>query len=310
MPSYRLVPWLVALVGIGVVGGCLTSQQPSSSSSPQEQTTSSPQEQTTYLGSEVCVACHEAMGDNVRTTPHGKLLQQPSPDPAVPWGCESCHGPGSAHVAGGGGKGVGGLMTFRTESAQARTEVCLTCHQKEMGKFQFRRSEHKLAGVACNDCHAPHFPAAPVHLLRQKTPDLCFSCHREVRSAFALPVHHKVLEGAVQCTDCHMPHGSLSRFSLRGVQNETCTRCHIEKGGPFAFEHLASRIEGCTSCHVPHGSPNTFLLKRWEERVLCLECHSDAPLFHNQAPGAFFQGACTRCHTEIHGSNFDRFFFR
>jgi DmsE family decaheme c-type cytochrome len=201
-------------------------------------------------------------------------------------------------------------MTFRAESAQARSGACLGCHQKEREKFQFRRSEHKLTGVACNDCHAPHFPAAPVHLLRQKTPDLCFSCHREVRSAFALPVHHKVLEGAVQCTDCHTPHGSLSRFALRGVQNETCTRCHIEKGGPFAFEHLASRIEGCTSCHVPHGSPNTFLLKRWEERVLCLECHSNAPLFHNQAPGAFYQGACTRCHTEIHGSNFDRFFFR
>ncbi len=80
MPSYRLVLWLVALVGIGVVGGCLTSQQPSSS--PAARTaypTSSPQEQNTYVGSEVCVACHEAMGDNVRTTPHGKLLQQPSP---------------------------------------------------------------------------------------------------------------------------------------------------------------------------------------------------------------------------------------
>ena len=81
-------------------------------------------------------------------------------------------------------KGVGGLMTFRNESAQARSEVCLTCHQKETEQFHFRRSEHKLTGVACNDCHAPHFPAAPVHLLRQKTPDLCFSCHREVRSCF------------------------------------------------------------------------------------------------------------------------------
>ena len=201
-------------------------------------------------------------------------------------------------------------MAFHNESAQARAQVCLTCHQKESERFQFRRSEHLLTGVACNDCHAPHFPAMPTGLLRQKTPELCFSCHREVRSAFALPVRHKVLEGAMRCTDCHTPHGSQSRASLRGVHNGTCTQCHIEKGGPFAFEHLASRIEGCTSCHVPHGSTNKFLLKRREERVLCLECHSNAPLFHNQAPGALFQGACTRCHTEIHGSNFDRFFFR
>jgi DmsE family decaheme c-type cytochrome len=123
-------------------------------------------------------------------------------------------------------------------------------------------------------------------------------------------VRHKVLEGAVQCTDCHTPHGSPSRASLRGVHNETCSRCHIEKGGPFAFEHLAGRIEGCTICHTPHGSTNKFLLKRREERVLCLECHSNAPLFHNQTPGALFTGACSRCHTEIHGSNFNRFFLR
>ncbi len=218
MPGYRAVLLLVALVGAGV-GGCLVRQQ---------QTSSPPKQQGAYVGSEVCVACHAALGENLRTTPHNRLLQQASPDPAVHWGCESCHGSGEAHVAAGGGKGVGGLMTFR---------------------------------------------------------------------------------GAVQCTDCHTPHGSLSRFSLRGVHNETCSRCHIEKGGPFAFEHLAGRIEGCTICHTPHGSTNKFLLKRWEERVLCLECHSNAPLFHNQAPGAFFNGACTRCHTEIHGSNFHRFFF-
>ena len=79
-----------------------------------------------------------------------------------------------------GWQGVGGLMTFHDESAQARAQVCLTCHEKETERFQFRRSEHKLTGVACNDCHAPHFPTMPAGLLRQKTPELCFSCHREV----------------------------------------------------------------------------------------------------------------------------------
>ena len=299
MPGYRTVLLLLALAGV-VVGGCLVQRQ---------QESAPPQQQGAYVGSEVCQGCHADLAENFSTTAHAKLLQPAPPESAAHWGCESCHGPGEAHVSAGGGKGVGGLMTFRDESAQARTQVCLACHQKASGQFQFQRSEHKLTGVACNDCHAPHFPVVSAGLLRQKTPELCFSCHREVRSSFALPVRHKVLEGSLGCTDCHTPHGSQSRFAMRGVHNETCTRCHVEKGGPFAFEHLASRIEGCTSCHLPHGSTNKFLLKRHEERVLCLECHSNAPLFHNQAPGAFFQGACTRCHTEIHGSNFDRFFF-
>lgn len=299
MPSYRTVFMLLVLAG-GVIGHCGRSwSQPSSVTSPTP---------SAFVGSEICEGCHEQLMNNFRTTPHARLLQQQQAPPQHQ-GCEACHGPGEAHVNAGGGKGVGGLMTFRDTSAKARSEVCLTCHQKEVERFSFRRSEHKLIGVACNDCHQPHFPAKQAGLLKQKLPDLCFSCHRESRRDFALPVHHKVLEGIVTCTDCHTPHGSLNRPSLRGVHNATCTRCHTEKEGPFAFEHLASRIEGCTACHLPHGSTNTFLLKRREQRILCLECHSDAPLFHNQAAGAFFRGACTRCHTEIHGSNVDRFFF-
>lgn len=299
MLGYRTALVCIALVG-AVVGGCLMQRSPASTSS---------QPQSGYVGSEVCAACHGDTVEQLRTTPHAMLLQQASPDPALHWGCESCHGAGEAHVTAGGGKGVGGLMTFRDTSAQARVAVCLPCHQQAGESLSFRHSAHTVAGVACNDCHAPHAAARSAHLLRQQTPVLCLSCHQEIKSAFALPVHHKVLEGAVQCTDCHTPHGSLQRFALRGGHNETCTRCHSEKGGPFAFEHLAGRIEGCTTCHTPHGSTNKFLLKRREERVLCLECHSNAPLFHNQAPGAFFQGACTRCHSEIHGSNFDRRFF-
>ncbi len=43
---------------------------------------------------------------------------------------------------------------------------------------------------------------------------LCFSCHGTVQAEFALPVHHRVPEGLIKCTDCHNPHGSLNRVSL------------------------------------------------------------------------------------------------
>lgn len=300
MPRYCAVLILAALVGT-VLGGCRERRQPPSSPPDQPQ--------SGFVGSEICQACHTDLFEQLGTTPHATLLRD-EPEPSAYHGCEACHGPGETHVASG-GQDVSGLVTFDTaEAANMRAEVCLTCHQQAAEQFQFRRSEHKLTGIACNDCHALHAPGTSTALLRQQTPELCFSCHQEIRRDFALPVRHKVLEGVVACTDCHAPHGSQSRVSLRGVHNATCTRCHTEKDGPFAFEHLASRVEGCTACHTPHGSTNTFLLKRREERVLCLECHSNAPLFHNQAPGAFFRGDCTRCHTQIHGSNFDRFFFR
>jgi DmsE family decaheme c-type cytochrome len=304
MSAYRAFFSLLTLGLLMALGGCFEERQRSSSPAAQEAP-----EQSGFVGSEVCQACHVDLFDKFATTRHAALLRDEKAAPPSQ-GCEACHGPGAAHVAAGGGKGVGGLLTFRAEAATTRAEVCLTCHQRQTRQFRFRRSEHKLTGVACNDCHTLHFPAVEEGLLRQKTPELCFACHQEVRSDFALPVRHNVLEGALSCTDCHAPHGEASRFTLRGGHNETCARCHREKDGPFAFEHLASRIDGCTACHLPHGSPNPFLLKRRQERVLCLECHSNAPLFHNQTSGALFRGACTRCHTAIHGSNFDRLFFR
>ena len=51
-------------------------------------------------------------------------------------------------------------------------------------------------------------------------------------------------------------------------------------------------------------------LQRGEDLFgLCLQCHGDFPSFHDQTVGAVFTD-CLRCHTEIHGSHFSRFFFR
>jgi predicted CXXCH cytochrome family protein len=85
--------------------------------------------------------------------------------------------------------------------------------------------------------------------------------------------------------------------------------------GPFAVEHVPAQQAGCASCHTPHGSTNPRLLRVSQVNILCLQCHSptagsnvpDTPSFHNQ--NSKYQ-ACTMCHTQIHGSNFDEFFFR
>lgn len=41
-------------------------------------------------------------------------------------GCESCHGPGKAHVDGGGDKSK--IRTFENETAKQISENCLACH--------------------------------------------------------------------------------------------------------------------------------------------------------------------------------------
>jgi DmsE family decaheme c-type cytochrome len=171
--------------------------------------------------------------------------------------------------------------------------------------------------VGCNDCHSPHHAKESQFLMKEKTPQLCYGCHLETKQQFTRTFHHRVNEGLVQCSDCHNPHGGFQSRQLRATasQDTTCFKCHSDKAGPFVFEHAPVKTEGCVSCHTPHGNSNPRLLKRAQVNLLCMECHAfsaDAgapatPTFHNQAQK--YQ-ACTMCHTSIHGSNTDQFFFK
>jgi DmsE family decaheme c-type cytochrome len=157
-----------------------------------------------------------------------------------------------------------------------------------------------------------------LRMLRASEPQLCLKCHTEQKAQFSQPFHHRVLEGAMKCSDCHNPHGGfeLKQTRLSVGADATCLKCHTDKQGPFVFEHAPLKVEGCAICHTPHGSGNPKMLKRNDVRQLCLECHSNTfeigapntPSFHNQATVRFQN--CTTCHVKIHGSQNHEFFFR
>ena len=46
-------------------------------------------------------------------------------------------------------------------------------------------------------------------LLMKPQPELCYTCHLQQKPEFAMPFHHRVNEGLVQCSDCHNPHGTV-----------------------------------------------------------------------------------------------------
>src|ERR1039457_5122541 len=52
-----------------------------------------------YVGGDVCVTCHEEVSKKFEGNPHTKLAAQHG---AAGVNCEGCHGPGGAHVEGGG----------------------------------------------------------------------------------------------------------------------------------------------------------------------------------------------------------------
>lgn len=290
-----------------------------------------------YVGSETCRACHEPQFNKVANTKHGKLGTLPAWKNKVV-GCESCHGPGKAHVEADGDKTK--IKVFLTMNSKAVSETCLSCHAGKESHNNFRRGEHWRNNVGCTDCHSAH-GSEPANLklgsstlvgidaiqkpgqasdamLKSSEPQLCISCHKETKSQFSKPFHHKVLEGTMSCSDCHNPHGGfeMKQAKLALGADAACIKCHANKQGPFVFEHGPLKLEGCTSCHAPHGASNAKLLKRSQVRQLCIECHTGItdelspglPSRHNQAQ--MREQQCTVCHSAIHGSNSSRLFFR
>lgn len=278
-----------------------------------------------YVGMKTCLLCHEEKGPQLEGTRHWQAK-----DPRTPistHGCESCHGPGSAHIEAmeegtastetKDGKWTLGLIAFGEEypfPAEQLSAQCLACHQRE--KTHWQRTSHAGHGVTCVDCHKIHDPDPKnEHQLKAESQlVLCGKCHTDKRGEMERRSHHPVREGKMKCTSCHDPHGTGSLENLKAMgPNELCYSCHTEKRGPHLWEH-APVNEECTNCHTPHGSVHDKLLVM-QIPFLCQRCHSDsghpATIYDNSkslvgdAPanrGGWGMG-CLRCHSRIHGSN-------
>ena len=281
-----------------------------------------------FIGSEACKACHPDVWAKFYKNPHYRSIASGKESPENT-GCESCHGPGGAHVQAHGGKAT--IVAFSQLEPKQVLDNCLRCHAAALSRANIRRSPHTQNDVVCTSCHSIHSSKTPKFLLANVQREVCYGCHADVRSQFSMPFKHRVNEGFMNCSDCHNPHGSFEPTWGLPVRNtmikqvmgneEACLKCHEEKRGPFVYEHPPVRVEGCEICHFPHGSPNSRLLRRPVVFTMCLECHNGAPGFGRTATGdpvpfqfhdlrsPLFQN-CTNCHSHIHGSNTSPYFLK
>ena len=260
MKPLRIVACGAGLAAVGALGLVVLS---SCSTLPGAMTMAPEIPGATFVGDKVCAECHTNITRRFPSSPHARIRLE-SDQRLGQTGCESCHGAGSLHAAGGGGR----------------------------GKFIVNPG---------------------------KDPTACFSCHRDVQAQFQLPQHHPLLEGKMNCAQCHDPHGSDVFKPAGGLAmarlSESCAQCHREQTRPFVFDHPAMR-EGCTTCHEPHGSINEKMLIQ-RDLNLCLRCHAQVQ-GPSVARGQIFignidhtsyirMGACwsSGCHAAVHGSNVD-----
>ncbi|HLJ45429.1 MAG TPA: DmsE family decaheme c-type cytochrome [Bryobacteraceae bacterium] len=331
MLANNLGRMIAAAVFLGCTAAAAAAQQ-AGAKSPSEAQAPAAQPQTPalkpgYAGSETCKACHEEIYNRFQKSVHFAV----ETNKGRGWAgqsCESCHGPGSKHAESADAKDIRNpakLQAIETD------KTCLACHTNSETKVGRITSGHAKDQVACTSCHSVHGNDGR-KLVTRKAGEInqqCASCHLSVWASFQKPYKHRLPEGAMSCTNCHNPHTSFRKQTMRAsFGNEpSCFQCHSDKRGPFVFEHAPVRFEGCPACHEPHGSANPRMLTRHEVRFVCLECHANNPPPPTPKPAAGatvnvpsmggvppafhdlrnprFQN-CTVCHTKVHGSFVDR----
>jgi len=207
---------------------------------------------------QMCAACHstnlvrgyDAAADSYRTTWSELEVT-----------CQSCHGPGAAHVAWAraragtpgppppAGAGDDGLAVhFRSDAPGVEIEVCAACHA--------RRSELTADPVPGRPLYDDYLPALLDDGLyfadgQQQSEVYVYGSFRQSR----------MYQFGVRCSDCHEPHSG----GLKGAGNAVCTQCHRPAANP-RFPTAAGRFDDPAHTHHAAGTPGSS----------CVACHMPA----------------------------------
>jgi DmsE family decaheme c-type cytochrome len=315
--------FMLAAAIVARAGGEMSASPPPADSAPAQapraaalsiagaarQTPAATQPPAGYAGSDTCVVCHEDKETSLKGTPHAQATNPRSP--AATHGCESCHGPGQAHVD---DDAKGHIRRFAKTAPAETNETCLTCHNRG-NHAGWEGSAHDRRNLSCSTCHSVHAPkAAEKQLVAATETLLCATCHRmQVAKTERAVAHMPVREGKMSCSSCHNPHGSISNvknLKTGSSVGELCASCHTEMRGPMLFEHAPVR-ENCATCHDPHGSSNDRMLVV-RMPMLCQRCHIaskhpatlyDKDQITTNKSNRMFGRSCVNCHSTVHGSN-------
>lgn len=243
-----------------------------------------------------CAQCH-ATGYDKNYDP--RLRRYASTQEETGVGCESCHGPGEAHVAwsklnSNDDKGKvdsladkGFTLAFTPASSQSEIEQCAGCHARR----EQLTDASPLPGTPFHDAYR-------LALLRRGLYHADGAIQDEVY-VFGSFLQSKMYAKGVRCTDCHDPHTA----SLKADDNTVCTQCHSPVGNPrfstlplkdydtpeHHFHETGTAGSQCKSCHMiervymgidgrrDHSFriPRPDLAAETDAPNACIDCHSD-----------------------------------
>jgi predicted CXXCH cytochrome family protein len=245
-----------------------------------------------------CAECHQT---NFKKNYSPKTTGYKSEWSELTIGCETCHGPGEAHVkwakdpvafqsskpAGVNDKGL--TVTIDPQAPQDEIKLCVRCHS--------RRSPLGANSPPAGEKFTDHYKLA---LLREGLYHADGQINDEVY-VYGSFLQSKMFSRGVSCSNCHEPHSG----DLVAEGNAVCTQCHSEAGNAkfqtlkksvydSSSHHnhkMGSEAAKCVNCHMPAKTymqvdprrdhsfrvPRPDLSAKLSTPNACASCHSDKP---------------------------------
>ena len=241
----------------------------------------------------MCAACHLTGWERYQDKATGQFLVRAVNDPAgemnidddpqpdeINIGCESCHGPGSEHVANAGRSRF--IVNPKYLSAERSSALCGRCHDRRQGYGgaidgytqalskggDLARpgiSRHELITAYTDPIKKGPTMRGPGREDNIWADDVHSNKPHQQYADFLKSKMYRNDRLLVACSDCHDMHGSTSypRFLLHDPGNSAsplCQRCHAVDVLSHMETKLNARMRGqqtrCIDCHMP-GTANT-----------------------------------------------------
>jgi len=221
--------------------------------------------------------------------------------------CETCHGPGSRHVAW--AERQPGWEQLDKDPAKGlvvrfneRVGVQWLMDEKKGNAHRSQPRETSVEIETCARCHsrrgqfwADYVPGRPIldtHRVQLLTPGMYHADGQQQDEVYTYGsfLQSKMAHEGVICSDCHEPHS----LKLRQPSNGVCAQCHLPTKYDTAAHHFHkpdASGASCAACHMPTTNymvvdprhdhslriPRPDLSVQLGAPNACTHCHADRP---------------------------------